>query len=1037
MRWFMLSRQALRHIICTSATKRNRLIMAIGYLDNTFSGDGKLQENIVLEPTLNNRPWKNDNSLLVGLDIATGTVIQENAKNSADNGKIIVAGTVDQLPTNPLGATINGTAPDSSDYYLRRFYSNGKDDTTFNTNVISSTPSRGDRARNSSTILQRNGFLYVIGSIESVVGNTFDIFIAKYDSEGILKSAFGGGQGFALAGISSDKPIETQAVFQSDGKLVVAGSVNTLSSTGQDIFIARFNTNDTNSLIPADGTLDSGFGDVLSGSVRSGKTIVSVGDVDAATAVKIQPVKLSDGSTDERIVVTGFTESSSGSKDTILLRYSSVGSPDTAFNSKSRSNSIFSTGNDLGRDLLVLPGGKILVVGEIEENTPSSKFILARYNNDGLLDTTFDLDGVIDDSANNGTGKQILNGVEGGAVKVAQDAMGKIVIAGRAKNGDGDSDVAVVRLNPDGRLDAGFGTNGVLITPVGSSVGTGGSRIGNNDEVWGLTIDKRNDDIIVTGSTDISSALNNSDSFTVKYKGDPKKARLGADFSRDGKRDFIWRNQNSGVVLTWKLDGVEYKGFSLINKTILDLNLKIVSSGDFDRDGKDDILLRNISTGENVVWYMDGDQFITERNLAPLGGNDWQIKATADFNRDGNLDILWRRASTGDNVVWYLGGVDGITYQGATSLGPSFTGGWDIRAANDFNLDGRVDLVWRNQTSGDNFIWYLGGIDGTEFRSGQSISAVIDQNWNIVGSGDFNVDGEADLLWRNSASGQNVVWTLGGTSNKEFIETGFVGSDWKLQGNGDFDGDGSKDYIWRNQNSGAIVAWFLNQGSYRDATSFSDTYLDQNWQIVSAGDFNRDGKDDLFWRNISTGQNIVWRMDGVTKRSEQTLAPLGGNDWQIKATADFNRDGNLDILWRRASTGDNVVWYLGGVDGITYQGASSIGPSFTGGWDIRAANDFNLDGNVDIAWRNSISGDNFIWYLSGSDGTVFRDSQNIIPVGDQNWNIVGSNDFNNDGEADLVWRNSLSGQTQIWTLGGTNIKSSLGAGFVGTEWQLL
>jgi hypothetical protein len=81
-------------------------------------------------------------------------------------------------------------------------------------------------------------------------------------------------------------------------------------------------------------------------------------------------------------------------------------------------------------------------------------------------------------------------------------------------------------------------------------------------------------------------------------------------------------------------------------------------SGDFNGDGKTDILWRNASTGENAVWYLDGVNWLNTGWLPTVGDQAWTIAGAGDFNGDGKMDILWRNASTGENAVWYLDGVN-------------------------------------------------------------------------------------------------------------------------------------------------------------------------------------------------------------------------------------------------------------------------------------------------------------------------------------------------------------------------------------------
>jgi uncharacterized delta-60 repeat protein len=964
-----------------------RRAMGIGTLDTTFSIDGKLEQDL----------GRNDTAI--------GTVIQS-------DGKIAVVGITESSNSNIR--IVN--------FYLRRYNLDGTDDTLFNENAKNSTPALIDNeVRDVASIIQKDGYFYVVGSTRVNDNSPGNIFIAKYRADGSLDTGFGGQSGdpvgFSFVGTVADDEVSWSSVVQNDGKIVVVGSVLNAATGDQDILISRFNPN---------GILDASFG-------SGGKVITNIGSNDVALDVTLQKV-----GTEERIVITGST-APSASKDIIVIRYLSTGALDSSFNSSGIVQTSFGSGDDIGKGVVILPGDKIFVVGETTSTVSSGRdFALARYNSDGSPDLSFAPDG-----------KKTINvsGVFGsasgadGATRVKLDNTGKIVVLGYVNSVSTGTDAALVRLNLDGSLDLGFGNAGILLTPIGANA--------SKDVPVSIDISAKDNSVVIAGSS--SNAQGLSDSFIAKYQGDVRRAALGPDFNSDGNRDLVWRNSITGTALTWFLNGTTYIGESNFPNTVTDQNWKITSLGDFNKDGKDDLLWRNSVTGQNLVWFMNGTVKIGEREINDIAGNnrrvlgdDWKIKATADFNKDGYLDILWRNGVTGQNVVWNLGGSDGTTYKSESTIGPSFTGGWDIRAAADFNLDGNVDIVWRNSISGPNLIWYLGGTAGTTYQREQSILRVDDANWNIFGSGDFNKDGEADLLWRNSANGQNQVWALGGTTELAFLNLSTVSSSWSIQATGDFNGDGKEDLVWRNSLTGVALTWFLNGATYNGESNFSSTVTDQNWQIVSAGDFDKDGKDDLFWRNRVTGQNLVWFMNGTAKIGEREINDIAGNnrrvlgdDWKIKATADFNKDGYLDILWRNGVTGQNVVWNLGGSDGTTYQSENSIGPAFTGGWDIRTAADFNLDGNVDIAWRNAVTGADVIWYVGGINGTTYQNEQSILSVADSNWNVVGSGDFNQDGETDLLWRNSVSGQNQVWALGGTTTRAFLNVTAVPSEWVLL
>ncbi|MDQ2977708.1 MAG: FG-GAP-like repeat-containing protein, partial [Acidobacteriota bacterium] len=126
------------------------------------------------------------------------------------------------------------------------------------------------------------------------------------------------------------------------------------------------------------------------------------------------------------------------------------------------------------------------------------------------------------------------------------------------------------------------------------------------------------------------------------------------------------------------------------------------------------------------------------------------------------------------------------------------------------------------------------------------------------------------------------------------------------------------------------------------------------------GDFDRDGKTDILWRNDATGSNVVWLMNGTSMLSAVTLPAVTDLSWQIVATADLNQDGNTDIIWRNSISGSNVVWYMVG----TNVSSTAVLPACDPSWSIAGMGDFNGDGKPDILWRHS-SGTNGIWFMNG------------------------------------------------------------------------
>ncbi len=132
----------------------------------------------------------------------------------------------------------------------------------------------------------------------------------------------------------------------------------------------------------------------------------------------------------------------------------------------------------------------------------------------------------------------------------------------------------------------------------------------------------------------------------------------------------------------------------------------------------------------------------------------------------------------------------------------------------------------------------------------------------LPGVRDLDGSGTADLLWRNSRSGEVAVWLMEGTRMGASSTLGGVSQDWQIAGSGDVDGNGTADVIWRNMTSGVVAIWMM-RGSRISSIGFPGS-ASNDWEIKGVGDVDGDEKVDIFWQNATSGQVSVWRMDGST-----------------------------------------------------------------------------------------------------------------------------------------------------------------------------
>ncbi|NJR15483.1 MAG: VCBS repeat-containing protein [Calothrix sp. CSU_2_0] len=136
-----------------------------------------------------------------------------------------------------------------------------------------------------------------------------------------------------------------------------------------------------------------------------------------------------------------------------------------------------------------------------------------------------------------------------------------------------------------------------------------------------------------------------------------------ADTDGNGKTDLVWRNYRTGDNTIWFLkdNGLEYNYRALVDK-LPDLNWDF-GVVDTNGDGKSDLVWRNYKTGENTIWKISISP-VDENNLATgviekansfpaIIDLNWDFNI-GDYNGDGKSDLLWRNFQTGENQLWFL-----------------------------------------------------------------------------------------------------------------------------------------------------------------------------------------------------------------------------------------------------------------------------------------------------------------------------------------------------------------------------------------------
>ncbi|HYC95243.1 MAG TPA: FG-GAP-like repeat-containing protein, partial [Sphingomicrobium sp.] len=248
--------------------------------------------------------------------------------------------------------------------------------------------------------------------------------------------------------------------------------------------------------------------------------------------------------------------------------------------------------------------------------------------------------------------------------------------------------------------------------------------------------------------------------------------------------------------------------------------------------------------------------------------------------------------SLSGNTLTYTGGSLTLTgFTGQLQASAAAGGGVQLTvvgaqvndARNDFNGDGRSDILWRHD-SGAVASW-LGQSNGSFVTNNPNGFSQVEAAWQVVGLGDFNGDGQSDILWQHD-TGILTNWL--GQANGSFVSNHAnswypLDGTWQVEGTGDFNGDGRDDILWRHD-SGAVASWLgQSNGSFVTNNPNGFSQVEAAWQVVSLADFNGDGRDDILWQH-DTGILTNWlgQSDGsFVSNHANSWYPLDGT-WQVQ-----------------------------------------------------------------------------------------------------------------------------------------------------------
>lgn len=335
-----------------------------------------------------------------------------------------------------------------------------------------------------------------------------------------------------------------------------------------------------------------------------------------------------------------------------------------------------------------------------------------------------------------------------------------------------------------------------------------------------------------------------------------------ADFNLDGRFDFVTTNAYNNLVFVYLQN--EQGGFAPANPSGISLGIGFnagpfsVTTADFNGDNKPDFAAPDGYSGKVVVFIGNGDGTFVKNvfSLSSTGVRPSDVR-TGDFNNDGKTDIIVLNSSSRDYSVLLNDGAGGFNLLPGVNI--SFDATNNVVAIGDITNDGKLDLVVGRPAVGE-LIYLTGNGDGTFVR----------QPWIIAGLGnvssliltDLNNDRHLDLI---IGGNQRMIVTFG-VGNGGFFNpvsypiSGYI-NDLELQ---DFDLDGIKDLVAAAGDPTNSIIFFkgVGNGAYNQGVTMSVNVTPTS---ITSKDFNSDGKPDFVFSSASGGRvSVVYNETNIS-----------------------------------------------------------------------------------------------------------------------------------------------------------------------------
>jgi hypothetical protein len=293
---------------------------------------------------------------------------------------------------------------------------------------------------------------------------------------------------------------------------------------------------------------------------------------------------------------------------------------------------------------------------------------------------------------------------------------------------------------------------------------------------------------------------------------------------------------------------------------------------------------------------------------------------------------------------------------------------------------------------------------------------------------DFDGDGLSELVLRNSAN-QLAMWDMNGrTLLNGGIFANAPSSSWRIEGYGDFNVDGKYDLFVRNTSTHQVAVWQMN-GRSIVAQTILFTFTDTAWVFQAFGDFTGDGRTDVILRHPN-GDVALWELTATQLLNGGVIFHFADLNWAIQGAGDFTGDGKDELLIRHTGTNQLAMWEF---SGRTVVNGGIFGTISNSSWQIQGIGDFNRDRRSDILLRNSVTNEVAIWDMNGR---TLLDGRVVGVVSNNSWRFDAIGDFDADGDDEVILFNTSTGQVAMWEFANHALVNGSVITTVALDWRI-